>query len=87
MLIQFLIESVVLTTVGGFIGIGLGLGLSLMSVVVTNAVQPDWGLQFVFVPSAIMIACGVAITTGIIFGLYPAWKASRLHPIESLRYE
>ena len=86
-LIQFLIESVVLTTVGGLIGIALGLGLSLLSVVATNAVQPDWGLQFVFVPNAILLACGVAVTTGIIFGLYPAWKASRLHPIESLRYE
>ncbi len=86
-LIQFLIESIALTTLGGLIGIAAGLGLSYLSVFAANTLQPGWGIQFVFVPSSIALACGVAITTGIIFGLYPAIKASRLHPIESLRYE
>lgn len=86
-LIQFLIEAVVITTVGGILGIGLGLGLSALSLAVVNVVQPDWNIAFTFVPSSIALACGVSITTGIIFGLYPALKASRLHPIESLRYE
>lgn len=86
-LIQFLIEAVVITTVGGILGIGLGLGLSGASVALVNFVQPDWNIEFAFVPSSIALACGVSITTGIIFGLYPALKASRLHPIESLRYE
>lgn len=86
-LIQFLIEAVVLTTVGGLIGILIGLSICLAAVVIVNAVQPSWDIKFVVVPSAIALACGVSVTTGIIFGLYPAWKASRLHPIEALRYE
>lgn len=86
-LVQFLIESVVLTTVGGVVGIVLGVGLSLAGVLAINAFQPDWGVAFVFVPEALLIATGVAMTVGIIFGLYPAFKASRLHPIEALRYE
>lgn len=86
-LTQFLIESIVLTVVGGLIGTAFGVGLSLISVIVVNAIQPDWGIQFIFVPSALTLSISVSITIGIIFGLYPAWKASRLHPIESLRYE
>ncbi len=86
-LAQFLIESVVLTTVGGIIGTAFGLGLSLAAVIGINSVYPDWGVGFVFVPNALILAVGVAVTVGIIFGLYPALKASRLHPIEALRYE
>jgi putative ABC transport system permease protein len=84
---QFLIEAVVLTTVGGLIGIGVGLGLSLGVVALAHTLQPDWNVAFVFVPSAIVLACGVAMGVGVVFGLYPAWKASQLHPIEALRYE
>jgi len=86
-LTQFLVESVVLTTVGGIIGISLGLGLSELVVLILGVVQPTWNVHFIFVPSALILACGVSITIGILFGLYPAIKASRLHPIESLRYE
>jgi putative ABC transport system permease protein len=84
---QFLVESVVLTTLGGVIGISWGLGMSLIAVVAANALKPEWDIRFVFVPSALAIACGVAFVVGIIFGLYPAIKAARLHPIEALRYE
>lgn len=84
---QFLIESVVLTTVGGVIGISLGLGLTTAGVAIANAFKPDWGIAYVFVPQALVIACAVAVTVGLVFGLYPALKASRLHPIEALRYE
>ncbi|MDP3970844.1 MAG: ABC transporter permease [bacterium] len=86
-LIQFLIESIVLTTVGGIFGIIFGLGLSAFAVFAVNLALPAWDVSFVFVPLAPILACGVSITTGIIFGLYPALKASKLHPIESLRYE
>lgn len=84
---QFLIESIVLTTVGGIVGIILGLGLTYSAVFAANYFQPDWGITFVLVPQAIVIATGVAVITGLIFGIYPAVKASRLHPIEALRYE
>lgn len=86
-LFQFLIEAAVLTTLGGVIGIGIGLGFAELAVIVVNLIQPDWGVTFVFVPSAIMLACGVSIITGFVFGLYPAMKAAKLHPIEALRYE
>ena len=86
-LFQFLVEAAVLTTVGGLIGIAGGLGLAYAAVFVVRLVQPDWDLQFVFVPIAILLACAVSMTTGFIFGLYPAVKAAKLHPIEALRYE
>lgn len=86
-LMQFLTEAVVLTTLGGIIGITIGLSLSLAAVGIVDFIQPTWSIQFVFVPSAIIISCAVAIITGVVFGLYPAIKASRLHPIEALRYE
>ena len=77
---QFLVEAVVLCVIGGFIGIVLGRFFSIM---VRNFMH--WPIQ----PSllAIMAAVGVSATVGIIFGFYPAWKASRLDPIEALRYE
>lgn len=84
---QFLIESIVLTTVGGIVGIVLGLGLTYSAVYAANYFQPDWGITFVLVPQAIIVATAVAVVTGLIFGIYPAVKASRLHPIEALRYE
>lgn len=86
-LTQFLVESVVLTTVGGLIGIAGGLGLTELVVVIMNVVQPDWNIQFVFVPLALVLACGVIVSLGILFGIYPALKASRLSPMEALRYE
>lgn len=86
-LIQFLVESVVLTTVGGIIGIAIGLGLSILAVIGIGFVFPDFDVQFVFVPNAIFLATGVAAVVGIVFGLYPAVKASKLAPIEALRYE
>jgi putative ABC transport system permease protein len=86
-LAQFLIEAVVLTTVGGVIGIIMSLSVCFVAVLAVNVIQPDWGVEFVIVPSAIIIACAVSMTTGLVFGLYPAVKAARLHPIEALRYE
>lgn len=84
---QFLIEAVILTTIGGLIGVAGGLALSFIAVLAANALQPDWGIAFVFVPQAIAIACGVAGVVGLVFGLYPAVKAAKLSPIEALRYE
>jgi putative ABC transport system permease protein len=79
-LTQFLLEAVVLSLLGGLIGIGLGLGAALGLAVVAK-----WPL--IVSPSAVLIACGVSASVGVFFGYYPAWKASRLDPIEALRYE
>jgi len=77
---QFLVEAVVLCLVGGFLGILLGRAGSLL---VGNVM----GWPTYASPSAAVIAVAVSVTVGITFGYYPAWKASRLNPIDALRYE
>ena len=79
-MLQFLIESVVLSVVGG--GIGVGLGLAVARVVGSRF---DW--DTVVSPMAILIAFAFSAFIGVFFGMYPARKASKLHPIEALRYE
>jgi ABC-type antimicrobial peptide transport system permease subunit len=77
---QFLMEAIVLCIIGGIVGIVLGRGVSMA---VTSFLQ--WPTR----PSLSVVAAAVAVSVGvgIIFGYYPAWKASRLDPIEALRYE
>jgi len=77
---QFLVESVVLAFAGGLIGAMLGIGASI-----AIARAADWPL--LVEPSAVALACGFAAAVGVFFGFYPARKASRLDPIEALRYE
>jgi ABC-type antimicrobial peptide transport system permease subunit len=77
---QFLVEAVVLCLVGGVLGIFLGHGGSML---VRELLQ--WPIETS--PAAITAAVIVSATVGIAFGFYPAWKASRLNPIEALRYE
>ncbi len=77
---QFLIESVVLCLIGGFMGIVLGHGGSYLVKIILH-----WPVETSL--SAIAVAVIVSAGVGIIFGFYPAWKASRLDPIEALRYE
>ncbi len=77
---QFLIESMVLCLIGGVVGILLGHGAALL----VNAYL-QWPVESS--PEAVFAAVVVSAGVGIIFGFYPAWKASRLDPIEALRYE
>ncbi|HEY2883003.1 MAG TPA: ABC transporter permease [Pirellulales bacterium] len=77
---QFLIEAVVLCLFGGGVGILLGRGASFMVRMFMH-----WPTQ-ISMP-AIIAAFLVSVTVGVVFGFYPAWKASRLDPIEALRYE
>jgi putative ABC transport system permease protein len=77
-LIQFLIESVVLSVIGGAIGILLAMGGSL---IISKFLSSE------ITPSAIALAFGFSTTIGIIFGVVPAYKAAKLNPINALRYE
>lgn len=77
---QFLIESIILTVVGGFLGMILGIVLSFF-------ISKLLSLPFVVNPVSVLLAIGVSGLIGIIFGWYPARKAANLQPIEALRYE
>ena len=80
MLLQFLVESIVLSLAGGAIGIALGFGTAAA---VTHLMQ--WSA--VVTPAAVAMSFGVAAAIGVFFGFYPARKAARLNPIDALRYE
>jgi putative ABC transport system permease protein len=77
---QFLMEAVLISIVGGLIGIGFGFTLSRL--IATAA-----GWSTVVTTSSIVIAFGVSVFIGLLFGIYPAMQAARLDPIEAIRYE
>ena len=77
---QFLVEAVLLCFCGGIAGILVGRGASFLITAVLR-----WPTEMSL--DAIFAAFAVSVTVGIIFGYYPAWKASRLDPINALRYE
>jgi putative ABC transport system permease protein len=79
-LTQFLLEATILSVAGGLMGIPAGVGISNLMGELKN-----W--RIIHSPSTILFAFGFSAVVGIFFGLYPAFKASKLDPIEALRYE
>ena len=79
-LTQFLVEAVVLSSVGGIVGIVLGLAAAAAG---TRAI----GAPFVFQPGIVVLAFAFSAAVGVIFGFFPARQAARLDPIEALRHE
>lgn len=79
-LLQFLIEAVVISMIGGFMGISLGF---LASILLSNLVD----LETVVTMGAILLATSFSAAVGLFFGIYPATRAARLNPIDALRYE
>ncbi len=79
-LAQFLIEAILLSVLGGVLGILTGLGASTI-------ITKYFGLPTLVSPTSVLIAVGVSSVIGVFFGFYPARKAAQLDPIDALRYE
>jgi putative ABC transport system permease protein len=79
-LVQFLLEAIVLSVIGGAFGIAVGVGIAKLvdASGVTNAVVSS---------QSILLAVSFSVAVGLFFGIYPANRAASLHPIEALRYE
>ncbi len=82
---QFLMEAVAITLTGGIIGIAGGSAVSLLIALGAKVLGYDWAFIVSFF--SVILAVGVSMLVGLVFGLYPARKASRLEPVEALRYE
>ena len=79
-LFQFLMEAIALSVSGGIVGILLGAAIA-------QAVSQTGVITTVIELSAVLLAVGFSVGVGLFFGLYPAWRASALRPIDALRYE
>jgi putative ABC transport system permease protein len=79
-LIQFLIESLILSLIGGVVGVSLGTGAAVgLAFLAEWPIFVDWRM--------VLLSFAISGSVGIFFGYYPALKASRLDPIDALRYE
>ncbi len=82
---QFLIESSFITLVGGCIGMVFGVAIAYLAAIIIPTLGYDW--QFLVPLSSLVIGFSVSLIIGITFGLYPAFKAAKVSPMEALRYE
>ncbi len=77
---QFLVETVLLSVGGGALGVGLGLTIPI-------AVEYFADMRTIVTPIAPLVAFGISAGVGVVFGLYPAWRAANMDPVEALRHE
>jgi putative ABC transport system permease protein len=79
---QFMIEAVVLTLVGGLVGLGAAIGVLYLAVALVPFLD-----KVVLSPFTVLLGLFVSVATGVVFGVWPASRAANLSPIEALRYE
>ena len=79
--LQFLVEALVVTLIAGIIGVLAAAGLSWVISLVQDFIRP------IIQVNAVIVAVGVSVLIGVVFGIYPAYRASNLQPVEALRYE
>ena len=85
---QFLSEAIILTSVGGLVGVIIGASLSyIIAVVLTQTVEATSDWEFIFPVGGSLLGVGVSAAVGLLFGIYPANEAAKKSPIEALRYE
>lgn len=77
-LVQFLVEAVIISMLGGVLGVGLGVAIAYVASILI-------GYTFTFQASTVLLAVGFSVSVGLIFGILPARKASKLNPIDALR--
>jgi putative ABC transport system permease protein len=82
LLLQFVVEALVLTVLGGVVGIALSYGIAVLAGNI-----PGFTFSVLIEADSIGLALGVSAGSGLVFGLYPAWRAMQLDPIDALRYE
>jgi putative ABC transport system permease protein len=77
---QFLVEAGVLSALGGLAGVGLGV---LVPIGIEKFFLQPTSIQ----PAHVLLAFGISALVGVVFGLYPAWRAANMDPVEALRHE
>jgi len=78
--VQFLVETTMLSLCGGLLGIAMGIA-------VPQLVEHSFGMRTIVTTWSLLLASGISVSIGIIFGIYPAWRAAHMDPIEALRHE
>ena len=90
-MLQFITEAIFLTTSGGIIGLLISLALSPLINLIVNSIGSEGGASSIqgiaFHPDVALLALSVSAIVGLLSGIYPAMRASRMHPIDALRYE
>ena len=84
-MMQFLLESAVIALAGGLIGIVGGIGLAWTTATILTKMLGSWQLHIE--AWSIALGLGLSVSTGVVFGIFPAWRAAKLDPVEALRYE
>lgn len=84
-LYEFLLESIILTIIGGILGIIIDAGMAYVVALIAQSQNFDWTFKIPVI--SLVLGIGMSAVIGIVFGVFPARRASKLDPIEALRYE